>query len=322
MRISLVGAFNLADGYLGAAKALRKLGHEVLFVPAYMYRSEFPETHVDLIAKDLEEQNPDVILWWRAETLKASELGLMRKKFKQGFAFFSWDDPYQWEDPINQIDKKCPFLDVVFTCCQGSRAMYKRFGAKQVFYCLPGFDKEIHYPDYDENYKCDISLVCTNLYDKIQTREPHISRRALIDKILEQIPGVDLRLYGPAGFSEIYPQHYRGWVPFDQSRKVFSSSKINLNSHICPYAFMYLNERTTQILGSGGLLFVDAVNGIDKIFKNNECVVMDPNNFTDQLKHILFNYAPYEEMRKRGLEKALQDLSWDSWAKTVTEGIV
>jgi spore maturation protein CgeB len=120
---------------------------------------------------------------------------------------------------------------------------------------------------------------------------------------------------------ENYPVHYRGWIPFNESRKVFSNSKINLSTHVAPDGYKYLNERVTQILGSGGLLLVDKVNGIEEIFKNEECVIIDENNYVNQIKHILFNYSEYEKMRIRGLEKAKKDLSWNSWAQTIVEGI-
>jgi hypothetical protein len=98
MKFSLVGSFNLADGYLGAANALRNLGHIVDFIPAQKYKCENPEVHIDLIKKDIIEQNPDVVLWWRAESLTAKNMQFFRNEFKEKkFIMYSWDDPFQWE---------------------------------------------------------------------------------------------------------------------------------------------------------------------------------------------------------------------------------
>ena len=53
MRFCLVGSYNLADGYLGAAKSLIKKGHHIDFVPAHKYKSEFPDTHTSKIIEDI-----------------------------------------------------------------------------------------------------------------------------------------------------------------------------------------------------------------------------------------------------------------------------
>ena len=43
-----------------------------------------------------------------------------------------------------------------------------------------------------------------------------------------------------------------------------------------------MNERVILILGSGGLLLVDKVDGIDEILvPNKECVILDKDNFSN-----------------------------------------
>lgn len=324
MKISIIGAFNLADGYLGAAKALERLGHTICFVPAYKYKSENPEDHEQHIINDLNEKNADVCLWWRAETLNSQEFMKIRKNVKGKFALYSWDDPYQWEKH-KEMPFKCKMLDVAFTCCESSIDEYKANGC-DAHYCPPGFDPEIHYPDFDPEYECDVSIVCTNFYDGNQiTKYKHMSRKVLLETLISNIPDLDIRIYGVEGFKDIFPDHYKGWIGFDESRKVFSSSKINICTHIRPDGYKYINERVTQILGSGGLLYVDNVNGIGKVLDiENECVIMDNQDkysYIDQIKNILSNYKDYEKIRENGNKKALESFTWDNWAKTISENL-
>ena len=327
-KISLVGSYNLADGYLGAAKALRRIGFEVDFIPASRYKSEFGKKHLDHIVSDIEGQKPDIILWWRAETLSGEELRIVRNKFKDPkFILYSWDDPYQWERHM-EMPLKCKSLDLAFTCCEGSVNSYEKFGCKGI-YCPPGFDPETHYPEEDEEYKCDVSIVCTNYYHGNElTTFSHLSRKDLLHSIIENIEGVDLRIYGPDNLKFGFEDYYKGWIKFEDAHKVFYNSKVNLCTHIRPDGNMYINERVTQILGSGGLLMVDPVNGIENVLDiENECVVMDlgtPNitiECINQIKDIINNSEKYDEIRKNGYKKGMDDFTWDSWASKIFEGL-
>lgn len=322
MKISLVGSYNLADGYLGAANALKRKGVEVDFIPAHKYFSEFPKDHVSKIIEDLKSQDPDVVLWWRAETLEENELFRIKSQIEKPFAMYSWDDPNQFEARIRNVREKIKHFDYCFTCCEGSVFEYQNYGCKNSFYCLPGFDPEVHYPEEDEKYKCDISLVCTNLYHGNQiTGYPHISRKMLMQSIVSNFPDLDVRIYGFEGLKEHFPEHYKGWIPFNDSRKVFHNSKINISTHIRPDGYKYLNERVMQILGSKGLLVVDMVNGIDQIIRNeNECVILDkisPNEIKNKIIDILENEEKYNKIRENGYNYAKKNLTWDNWAENI-----
>jgi len=330
MRFILVGAFNLHDGYLGAANALREMGHVVEFVPALKYKAENlenPEKQVELIIKDvysLGNIDDDIILWWRAETLNGFEFRQLREAIKGKFIMFSWDDPLQWEKHP-EMPEKSSILDAAFSCCFNSVSKYERSGCK-AFYTPPGFDPSIHYPEEDDNYKCDISIVCTHLYEGTSvTRYPHLSRKLLLDSIIEMAPNLDLRIYGTEEFKNIYGERYKGWISFNESRKVFYNSKINICTHIRPDGEMYINERVCQILGSGGLLFVDPVKGLNKALgERTEYIPIDfssSGKFVSQIKDILSNYEPYWQIRKNGLWKAIHKFTWRHWAKKICDGV-
>jgi len=323
-KISIAGSYNLKDGYLGAANALIRKGHEVGFIPVATYNADFKSEKVERIISDLKEQSPEVVLWWRAEFLTSKELSHIKSVFPSIFAFYSWDDPLQWEHHLEMPDK-CKVLDVAFSCCMDSVSLYRKSGC-DAYYCPPGFDPEIHYPEVDPNYVCDISIVCTNLYHgQSLTRYPHISRKTLIDGILARSPGIDLRVYGSEGLKNEYPEYYKGWISFLESRKVFTNSKINISTHIRPDGNMYINERVTQILGCGGLLYMDKVRGIEKVLNCSSnyqtAIFIDPLNYCEQVKEILCNYKYYEDIKKGGLVLAKDRFTWDHWANVVSEKI-
>lgn len=326
MKISLIGSYNLADGYAGAARALKLAGVDVDFIPAHLYYSEYPDRHVDEIIKDLKKQNPDIVLWWRAETLEANELFRVKNSIKKPFAMFSWDDPNQFESKIRNVKEKIKYFDFIFSCCEGSIVDYKEGGCDKVFYCPPGFDPEVHFPEEDEKYKCDISIVCTNLYHgNSVTKYHHLSRKVLLEAIIGNCKDLDIRIYGPEGFKDTFPNNYHGWMSFDQSRKVFHNSKINISTHIRPDGYKYFNERVCQIFGSNGFLLVDEVNGLSDIFLNNEhCVYMDlssVDSLLGQIRGILNNEENRLRIRNSGYENALKNLSWSNWASNIISGV-
>lgn len=325
MKICLVGSFNLAHGYLGAARALEERGVDVNFIPAAFYKSEHPKNHVSLLLDELKKDDSDFILWWRAETLKEDELLYLKEKVNKKFIMYSWDDPFQWE-VHKEMSGKCKALDIAFSCCMDSVSLYEKNGCKAV-YCPPGYDPSVHKPSYDKKYESDISLVCTNLYHgRDLTKYPHLSRKTLCDWITEDSSlKSKFKIYGPEYFNIFYPDNYCGWIDFESSCKVFSSSKINICTHIRPDGNMYINERVCQILGSGGLLLVDSVNGIEKVLNpEKDCLLINGQNkdlFLNQIKDILNNYEKYEQVRENGLKKAEADLTWGNWAQIIINNL-
>jgi len=319
-KVSLIGSYNLADGYLGAAESLRRKGFDVDFIPASKYYNENTDKHIDLIKQDLNHQKPDICLWWRAEHISGQELIEFKNEYNCMHILYSWDDPFQWE-MHPEMPMKCQALDVAFTCCEGSIEQYEKHGCKAV-YCPPGFDPNVHYPDEDDEYKCDVSIVCTNLYHGFDlTKKPHLSRKYVLNQIVKD-KDIDLRIYGSDNLKELYPNHYRGWISFNESRKVFHNSKINICTHIRPDGYKYINERVTQILGSKGLLYVDFVYGLETVLEvQKECCLIKPKEITNQIKDILNNYDKYKEIINQGHEKAINNFTWDNWADIISKNI-
>ena len=319
----------LADGYLGAANALRRLGHQVTFSGMMCYSNQDKTTHLERVKVDIGRACPDVVIWWRSETLSAEEFKQMRESVPREclFVMYSWDAMHLWESHQEgeTLAKKCPYLDLAFTCCKTSIALYEKHGCRAV-YAPPGFDPSVHYPERAPEWECDISLVCTNLYHGSNwSKMPHISRKALMNLLIKTLPRLDIRIYGPESLKQDFPHHYSGLVGFSDTHKVFYNSKINICTHLRPDAEMYYNERVPQILGSAGLLYVDNVVGLDRVLDiGQECLVMDFSSAASviaQIAGILSRSTALNEIRKRGYEKAIQKMTWDNWAAIVEAGI-
>lgn len=338
MKLLLIGYCNLAEGFLGAANALKNIyGYEIEFFPFFTYRDMYgfdkvidyiipfinhtikkeDVTYNSIITSD---KKPDIVLWWcflydrHVFSKITSETNTMN-------IFYSWDDPYRIESLVN--DHVYEMMDVCYTCCDHSKSFYEINGCKNVYYAAPGFDPSVHYPDEvpDPKYECDISIVCTNLYDKTNHTGFNVNRKILLDEIYKQAD-IKLHVYGSSFLAELYPECYKGFIPFDKTYKVFSNSKICLNTHVRRNGGKYINERTCQIMGSGGLLLIDDINRLDELMdRYKDCVILNEVNPVQQIRYILDNYDNYTQVRKNGYEHAMKNLTWDTWAEIVNGGI-
>ncbi|MDO8610847.1 MAG: glycosyltransferase, partial [bacterium] len=103
------------------------------------------------------------------------------------------------------------------------------------------------------------------------------------------------------------------------THKCFYLSKINLNSHIRPDGVEYFNERTFQVLGSGGFLLTDHVCKAQDVFAIDKEISTYSNY--DELAAKVKYYLDNDEMRKKiaenGHARSIKDFSWRSWAEKI-----
>lgn len=320
MRLLLLSYYGIRESLLGAAEALRRLNLEVSNFSVCEY-AWTPATQVkdlqDLIDK-INAIQPEILLFWSLRMDPGSIQRLRQLYPKIILILFNWDDPYAWSVPELNLKEKAKFFDVVFTSCQESCQWYCHHGAKQAVFLLPGFDPDQHLPLISADYVCDVSMCATNLYmDPKRYPDQLIPRRDLVDALTRQSE-FTFRLYGPPEFKDLYPNHYGGWVNYFDLAKIFSTSRINLCTHICGH-WKYANERCILITGARGLLLVDPVAGFETIFDPaTECIFLDPKKPIDQIRSILLNYDKYQPRRDAGYRRALNNYTWDHWARTIT----
>lgn len=306
MKILIVCWFDAPRAQVLIAKnSFEKLKHNVECFGLMEHHKE-----QNKLVEKVDNFKPDMLLVWH-RGMKEELYKLVRDKVKK-IIIFNWDDPHSCKERGCEEYLSCmKYMDKAFSCCEETKNIYLSNGCKDWQYLIPMYG-DFHKYDYDKKYECDISLICTNLYDSF--KDQPMRRRDLVNELYKN-EDINFHLYAPPHIGKQYPRCYKGEIPYEINRKVFSSSKINISTH-CTQGEGYVNERCITILASGGLLLVDNVKGIDKLF-GDCCVVMkDINNVIDQIRDILNNYDKYEHLKKRGLE-VVKRYHVGEWCKTL-----
>lgn len=325
-RICVITYYGFKESLLSAANALRDQGHYVTEFPLFRYmhdQHDKVENYLEMLIDFVKQEEIDLILWWFIN-ISPEEFAEVKEKTRVEYALFNWDDPYNWSEC--RLAEKSQYLDYAFVTCSESLLRYLEAGCQHAQQLLPGFDPAIHHPCEDisdedyEKYGCDISFCCTNLYED-QERYPDqcYSRKELIDQIYQgHLDGkYTFHLYGPESIGQRYPQAYRGFVSYHKGNIVFNCSKISLCTHVLGNMDGYLNERAILIGASGGLLMVDPIKGIERIF-GLEAVIIRDSGIVDQIVEILGNYRLYAPRRTAIAAKTLELYSYEQWAKQIS----
>lgn len=264
---------------------------------------------------------PSIILFWNWGTIDQSDIEMIKMNHADKvFMIFNWNDPHCWLKPV----PKMKYFDISLSTCLGTLSNYTNSGVSLSKYLLPGFSPSSHFHEIDSTYMCDVSFMCTNLFASGSTDRDDkilVDRTSMI-QALDKDPRFKFRLYGPEHLKPCAQRSYRFEVPYEKNRLVFSNSKININVHGA-YGEGYLNERTFTILGSGGLLLIDNIPGLDRVLTPGvNCVVIrdtNPKKICDQVNEILMNYADYYPIRMAGLELANRYYTYDVWVDKVLD---
>ena len=120
-----------------------------------------------------------------------------------------------------------------------------------------GYSTDTSFYKEDNDYKCDVSFIGTNLYENPIFPNKSLNRRYILDTIYAD-KSIKLHIYGPKFLADRYPDSYKGFISYTDCYKVFSNSKINLN--ISPLINvksddkLYYSERLPQILACDGIM--------------------------------------------------------------------
>lgn len=325
MNILIVGYYYLADGYLAASKGLEDLGNIIDFLPIYHYINNKIE-YLKLLIKKINKN--DLVIWWHNSTILSEDKWYYIKKYtKTKIIQLDWDPGYSgnnnyihWIKTFKNKQLSNKLFDKIY--CVNAKIVNiinKKYKTNKFEHFYPGFHPNMSYYNFDKKYVCDISIICTNLYENVNLWEnTKICRKDLVDFIYN-LENINFHFYGPEKFKNIYPKAYKYFISYEDCYKVFSNSKINLN--ISPVGDtlndiinnekkIYISERCPQILACKGLMvcdtdlspllipFVDYIK-IDKI-----------DDFKLILIDILKNNNKYDKMRQNGYIKAKNNLQW------------
>lgn len=317
MKICFTSYYGLRDSLLCAANALIRLGYTVNDYQL-LHNMKTKENYVHDIINFINDNQIDIILWWFIN-IKTDDMDYIVKNTKCINIYFNWDEPYNWVHC--DIASKAKLWDIVFVCSEEKLADYIKYGTKKAIWLLPGYDPIINCllknDDIANKYDCDISFICTNLYENTDEYPDQIfERKKLVDELYKSHTENKFifHIYGPKFLETIYPLAYRGYITYDNQNLLFNKSKINLCTHV-NNKYKYLNERCIMIAGSGGLLLVDNIKGINEILDENSYIVIE-NNISQQVLSILDNYDKYIDKRLKLLCCSVQ-YTWDKWAETI-----
>jgi len=349
MNLLIIGYCKLDDGFLYASRALEKLNYTIFFFPYFNYILDKIENRDDILEEFINNNNIDICLWWNNNIHSTTFDRLINNQNNSSIShlkhyLFNWD-PYLynyekynaliWKDRIEERKKIYPMLHHVFSCFEKEVNYFKNY--LRISYLPPGFDQTISYFDQDPNYACDISIVCTNLYDynsEFPEESTNITRYEIVNKIYENRNTIKFHIYGPEKFREQFPDCYKGFISYKDCYKVFSNSKINLSIHPLVNELNshnsnkeYFSERVPQILGCKGLLMTNShfsnilQNKVDYIYidKKNNTEINDNINIFDIINYIIdpVNKDECDKIRENGYQKALTYYQWNNWANYI-----
>lgn len=223
------------------------------------------------------------------------------------------------EDPGYSRIFTLPFIqmtnpDFVFTICHEKIEYYKKLGIKSAHLDF-GYHKSIHYRvKCQSKYKSPVAVVA-NAYPELLKKYPEKFRlksiKTIITPILKsKIPihfwGNDWDKMGPILGCDIPNEYIRGYIPYTEANKVYSSADIIIgiqNQENLPQ----LCQRTYEILGSEGFLLTSDIPRVRELFKHKQELVVSssPSETLELVQYYLNNPEEREKIRINGKKAVL-----------------
>ena len=329
--ICIISYYGPKDQIKLASDSLKNTGLNTYDFPLYKYMNDAndkKDNYFELLIDFIKKNNIKYLLWWYIN-IPLDKFYILKDITGVKYLFFNWDEPFNWNDCL--LKYRSFYLDIVFVTCSDSLNKYLENGVKKAICLYPGFSSKFHYKitdiEYEEfkKYDCDISICCTNLYENEENYpNQYINRKKLIDDIYNNQNKYKyiFHIYGPSYLKKIYPESYKGFIQYNDQNKVFNYSKINLCTHVINNQGGYLNERMFLIGASYGLILVDHVKDIEKIFTpNEEVILLKKDNYIEQIQNILTNYKNYEKIKTNIGHKCHKYYTYDKWAQTISDNI-
>lgn len=330
-RVIIAGGLNQAQTLQSIYRGFERAGCKCVYLPTEELQtrksgrvSKVTRGGVwDTMADHVEDA--DLLFWWQPQNgADATELQALRDTTNVPFVMQSLDDPFVLDRPESAVFGA---FDHAVTCCEGSCDWYEARGVQ----CLVGYpavDPQIHgTAEAAEKHAVDISFVATNCYPRVFY--PHVlaDRACIVRRVA---PLGTLALYGPCGETDYDWQlvgrglrsDCRGSVDYETAAVVFASSKINLNSHVRPDGYKYLNERVTHVMASGGFMLCDAVNGIDEVLPEGTYDMWhNLDELKDKATYWLAHDAERRQVAQKAREFALEEFSGQRLAHRILDQV-
>ena len=330
MRVLVCGGRNLAEVVRSIARGFQRIGCHVLYQPTRRPGTRCdPLLNIfDVLGIHVREFGPDVLFWCLCK--QDCPEGLIRHlktlRPEMKTVFHSFDDPYQIDESGDVLAARVREFDRAVTCCEGSVGWYEAQGVEAA--CIyPPPDHDLHgAAKADDGERCDASFAATHTYPRPRYPAVLVNRA---DMVRAAARLGTLHLYGYWGertfdWGGIYgvpelAESYRGFWRFDELPGVFAASRVNLNSHVRPDGYRYLNQRALNVMASGGFLLCDRVNGIEELFEPGRDfdTFGDLGEFREKLKYWLSHDRERASVADSGRRKVWERYGNDHHARAV-----
>jgi spore maturation protein CgeB len=298
------------------------LGHEVMISGSLIEGSL-----IDMLSSF----KPDLIVSMGHTAEHSKEKQLLIKKYvtPTNIPLVYWAT----EDPGYALTFSLPLIktiepDFVFTICEPVIDVYKQHHLKAAHLDF-GYHANVHAPSSSEiKYEAPLAIVA-NAYPMLYEQRPNHYRfkalRHLISPFLYD--GIRIDFWGrywdqmePIINKKIPKEWIRGYIPYTEANKVYSSANIILGvqNHDTQ-----LTQRTYEILGSGGLLLTNNTSEVRKLFTPGKDLLV--SNSAEETRELVNYYLANEKQRKAiqqaGME-TVRKYSYGERAKYIIETLV
>jgi spore maturation protein CgeB len=272
MNVLIVGGFDKADTLKTISDGFEREGHTVENLYERALYSQGLNVLSQAIDKVVQKQFDFVFLWNVKEHAFLPHIETLRK-LKCPIVWYTFDDPYYYDF----CDPKIPFeCDYILTSCEDTKEEYIKKG-KRASVLYPPVDEVVHTRMPTGDYVCSFSFIAYTVYHKSSFPYVKIQRRDIVRALYKAYPRAVIHLYGlwdgrnhwgdpVCGVPEL-KSFYKGRTTYTENPLVYFNTKMNFNTHLQSYRRGYYNQRQFDILGSGGFLLCDKVNGIEEVFK-------------------------------------------------------
>lgn len=320
--------------YEGYKDAFISLGHDFM-----------PLTSEDDMEKIFDKFQPDIFMYSiNFYTIKFLDFELLKRYRKKWLVVFCQISPWKkqnnqrwsflsdYSNIVNLI--KEGFAGDIFHHRMEQDAVVMNGFTENTWYkrntLLLAANTELFYPDYDENFKSDISYVGSYLWDK---------KLFMREYLLPLKRKYNVKLYGSdwtstdraMGYIQKIGQYFNInflkkvrsiKLKLDEERKVYTSSTISLNIHEAHQRKdgYDVNERTFKIIASGWFEICDNVKILRKYFDEKELVIgKNKQDWYEKINYYINNPEKRIPIIKAGREKVLKHHTYHNRVRDIID---
>ena len=233
---------------------------------------------------------PELILVLWGNTLSPDLLHSLKKESGARMATWWVDYPFR-----HRAEKLIPLYDFFFIFDRSYIPAIQKQGAQNVRFLPCACDESVYYPRRltrreEARYMSDVAWVAWYYPDR--------------GRIAQALEGVDLKIWGRNWPGDLAEDRF---VKDTVAAKIYSATKIGLNSHSDQSRQGGLNTRSFELLAAGAFELTDAVEGMEELLEPGRdlAVYRSPEEARDLARHYLKNPGERQRMARAGRERVL-----------------